>query len=107
VSGTDCCPFCRLPQERIVLQNDLALVIRDGYPVSPGHTLIIPKRHVGSFFDVTEQERASLLSLLDQAKADLETEFSPAGYNIGINLFSSVGAIEIAANSCLTGVCGK
>ncbi len=85
------CPFCRLTQERIVLQNDLALVIRDGFPVSPGHTLIIPKRHVGSFFDVTEQERASLLSLLDQAKANLETEFSPAGYNIGINDGAAAG----------------
>jgi diadenosine tetraphosphate (Ap4A) HIT family hydrolase len=91
VSDPANCPFCRLPQERIVLQNDLALVIRDGFPVSPGHTLIIPKRHVGSFFDVTEQERASLLSLLDQAKANLETEFSPAGYNIGINDGAAAG----------------
>ena len=40
------CPFCALPPERIIDSNDLALVIRDGYPVSPGHTLVIPKRHV-------------------------------------------------------------
>lgn len=50
MSGLEGCPFCTLRQERIVLQNDLALVIRDGFPISPGHTLIIPKRHVGSFF---------------------------------------------------------
>lgn len=79
------CPFCTLPKERIVLQNDLAIVIRDGFPISPGHTLIIPKRHVGSFFEVTAEERDSLLHLLDEAKALLDAEFHPAGYNIGIN----------------------
>ena len=85
MSGTDRCPFCTLPQERIILQSDLALVIRDGFPISPGHTLIIPKRHVGSFFEVTAEERDSLLRLLDEAKAALDAEFHPAGYNIGIN----------------------
>ena len=85
MSGTDCCPFCTLPQERIIRQNDLALVIRDGFPISPGHTLIIPKRHVGSFFEVTAEERDSLLHLLDEAKAALDAEIHPAGYNIGIN----------------------
>lgn len=79
------CPFCTLPQERIILQNGQGLVIRDGYPVSPGHTLIIPKRHVGSFFDVSEEERTSLLRLLDEAKSALDAELHPAGYNIGIN----------------------
>ncbi len=55
------CPFCTLDQRRILIENELGRVIRDGFPVSLGHTLIIQKRHVGSFFDVTEQERASLL----------------------------------------------
>jgi diadenosine tetraphosphate (Ap4A) HIT family hydrolase len=85
------CPFCCLPQERIVLQNDLALVIRDGYPVSPGHTLIIPKRHIGSFFEATAAERESLLHLLDEAKATLDAEFHPAGHNIGINDGAAAG----------------
>lgn len=65
--------------------DDHALVIRDGFPVSPGHTLVIPRRHLASFFDATPAERASLLRLLDVAKARLDREFSPAGYNIGIN----------------------
>ena len=79
------CPFCTLPQSRIVGENAHAIWIRDGFPVSPGHSLIIPKRHVASFFTVTEQERASLLELLDQAQAVVEREFHPDGYNIGIN----------------------
>jgi diadenosine tetraphosphate (Ap4A) HIT family hydrolase len=79
------CPFCTLPSERIVLANDLAMAIRDGFPVSPGHTLIIPRRHVGSFFDLAADERAAMLEALDRAKANVEKEYAPAGYNIGIN----------------------
>lgn len=79
------CPFCQMPPERVLLANDLAYVIRDGYPVSPGHTLVIPRRHVGSFFEISEAERAAMLALLDQAKAELDATQSPAGYNIGIN----------------------
>ena len=79
------CPFCTLPDERVIDQNDHGLVIRDGFPISTGHTLIIPKRHTGSFFDLTEAERSDLLLLLDKAKLDIENEFKPDGYNIGIN----------------------
>ncbi|MDQ0027885.1 diadenosine tetraphosphate (Ap4A) HIT family hydrolase [Variovorax paradoxus] len=63
------CPFCGLPAERVLGQNAHALWIRDGYPVSPGHSLVIPKRHIGSFFETIPQERAALLELLDQAQA--------------------------------------
>ena len=79
------CPFCTLPGERVVLRNEWAMVVRDAFPVSPGHTLVIPIRHVGSFFDTTATERQALLKFLDDAKQQLDAEFSPAGYNIGIN----------------------
>ncbi|SCK54677.1 Diadenosine tetraphosphate (Ap4A) hydrolase [Variovorax sp. HW608] len=79
------CPFCTLPSARVLGQNALAVWIRDGFPVSPGHSLVIPKRHVGSFFEITQEERAALLELLDQAKAAAQTEFRPDGFNIGIN----------------------
>jgi len=79
------CPFCALPPERIIDSNDLALVIRDGYPVSPGHTLVIPKRHIGSWFEITHEEQSAMLNLLERTKVGLEEEFKPDGYNIGIN----------------------
>jgi diadenosine tetraphosphate (Ap4A) HIT family hydrolase len=85
------CPFCTLPESRIIAANPHALVIRDGFPISPGHTLIIPRRHVGSFFDVTAEERDSLLQLLDNARHELNQEFKPDGYNIGINDGPSAG----------------
>lgn len=65
--------------------------IRDAFPVSPGHSLVIPKRHVGSFFDVSDAERDALLGLLEVAKAAAGREFEPAGYNIGINDGSAAG----------------
>jgi len=81
------CSFCTLPSERLLFRNDAAVVVRDAYPVTPGHTLVIPLRHVASFFDATPSEREALLALplLDQAKHQLQAAFGPAGYNIGIN----------------------
>ena len=79
------CPFCTLPKKRIQVASDLGLIVRDAFPISPGHTLIIPKRHVGSFFDLSSDEREDLMSLLGTAKANVEAEFKPDGYNIGIN----------------------
>lgn len=85
------CPFCTLPAARVVEENEFAFVILDGYPVSPGHTLIIPKRHIGSFFGVTAAERAALLALLDKAKELVAKHHAPAGYNIGINDGAAAG----------------
>lgn len=66
------CLFCTLPRERIVQKNEHALWIYDGFPVSPGHSLIIPKRHVASFFEVSTEERMAMLALLDLAKAAVD-----------------------------------
>jgi len=85
------CPFCALPRDRIIFENELALGFRDGFPVSPGHTLIIPKRHIASFFEVTDAERTDLMSLLAAARVDLDRQFHPAGYNIGINDGAAAG----------------
>ena len=85
------CPFCSLPAERFVLESDGAVVLRDAFPVSPGHTLVIPRRHVASFFEVTDAERADLMSLLATARDGLERELRPAGYNVGINDGAAAG----------------
>jgi len=85
------CPFCTLPASRIMDSNSVGVVIRDAYPVSPGHTLVIPRRHVGSFFEITEAERTGLMDLLFKSQVLLQSEFAPAGYNIGINDGASAG----------------
>ena len=88
---TSPCPFCSPPRDRILHERETAFAIRDGFPVSPGHTLVIPRRHVASFFDVTGAERADLMSLLAAARDDLDRQFRPAGYNIGINDGAAAG----------------
>ena len=79
------CFFCKLEPPRIVDSNDLCIVVRDGFPVSPGHTLVIPKRHIGSFFDLSAEERQALMELVDSAKQVLDAKYQPDAYNIGIN----------------------
>lgn len=79
------CLFCSIPRDQVLLEQPLAVAARDTYPVSKGHTLIIPRRHVASFFETTEEERLAMLNLLDEMKAMLDREHKPDGYNIGIN----------------------
>jgi diadenosine tetraphosphate (Ap4A) HIT family hydrolase len=79
------CPFCNLEAGRVIASNSLAFVIRDGYPVSPGHTLAIPNRHVGSFFDLSTPEQQALFDLVREQKRLLDSEFCPDAFNIGIN----------------------
>ena len=79
------CEFCNFPESWIVDGDDFGVVVRDRYPVSPGHTLVIPRRHVESFFSVTEHELASIARLLNRAQSALRLQYAPAAYNIGIN----------------------
>lgn len=79
------CPFCSLPASRIVDETVHCVAIRDTFPVSEGHTLVISKRHVGSLFDLSESEVQDLFRLLARAKQALDAAFRPAGFNVGIN----------------------
>jgi diadenosine tetraphosphate (Ap4A) HIT family hydrolase len=85
------CVFCGLPPGRIRAENSYAVLIADGYPVSPGHSLVIPKRHTASFFETTEDERRALLDLLDTARDLALAEHAPSGFNIGINDGAAAG----------------
>ena len=89
------CPFCEISQgldcDRIVQQNDSAFAIRDAFPVSPGHTLVIPKRHESSFFKLTDSEQRDVLALVNVQHALLQAEFGFADCNIGINDGPSAG----------------
>ena len=60
------------------MANKLAMAIRDGFTVSPGHTLIMPKRHVSTLFNSTTEEQLSMFELMDKAKIALDAEMHPA-----------------------------
>ena len=80
------CVFCQIEKSReIIASSELSLAFYDGFPVSPGHVLIIPRRHVASFFDLTKEEKVDLLRLADQVKSIIEKRYHPDGYNSGVN----------------------
>lgn len=79
------CPFCTLADEQKIETTEHCFAFRDRYPVSPGHTLIVPRRHVSSFFELTSDERRDLLELMVLCKDQLDLEFNPDGFNIGLN----------------------
>lgn len=85
------CPFCTLDPSRIILSNGHAIAICDGFPISKGHTLIIPKRHIASLFEATAVEQTALLELLTKTRQQLQDELRPDGFNIGINDGTAAG----------------
>ena len=83
------CVFCNIRAP--IAENELAFAIFDRYPVNPGHVLILPKRHVDSFFLVTPEERAAMLMLLEEMKREADAKLAPDGYNIGVNVGEAAG----------------
>jgi diadenosine tetraphosphate (Ap4A) HIT family hydrolase len=77
--------------ELVVLENELAYVRRDSYPVSPGHLLVITFRHVADYFDTTEKERIAIMELVHEARDYLVKAHSPGGFNVGVNCGSTAG----------------
>jgi len=70
----------------VLLENDLAYVRFDNNGLSRGHVLVIPRRHVASFFDMTAAEQSAVLGLLNEAQRLVQRDHSPDGYNIGVNI---------------------
>ena len=84
--GTDpTCPCCTLPPSRIWLEGEHALAFEDGYPISPGHTLVIPKAHVPSLFDLPADKQAAVWAMVAKVRLALTDEHSPDAFNIGLN----------------------
>ena len=84
--------FCSIPKDRIILENEFIYAIKDNYPVTPLHSLIIPKRHVVDYFSLTKDELHSCDVLLKEVKNSIQTEDeSVEGFNIGINSGEAAG----------------
>ena len=86
------CIFCELGAGRKITDNELCLAIRDGYPVTDHHTLVIPKRHVADYFDLHQPERNAIDHMLqEQRTAILASDSTVTGFNVGINAGKSAG----------------
>jgi diadenosine tetraphosphate (Ap4A) HIT family hydrolase len=84
IPNGDDCELCRLDQ--VLFEEAEAYVRYDNNSLSRGHVLVVPRRHVASFFDMTGTEKMRVIELLDRAKQHIEAEFRPDGYNIGVNV---------------------
>ena len=84
------CLFCTDPRG-VSLGNELAYSARDTYAVSPGHTVVIPRRHVASFFELTPEEINACMALINEERKLLDEEVKPDGYNIGVNIGPAAG----------------
>src|SRR5690606_17165348 len=86
------CPFRTLPAERIVAGNELALAFKDGFPVTDGHILIVPRRHVSDYLGLWQPELNAINDLQQQIVGQLRAQDSSiSGFNIGTNAGASAG----------------
>ena len=86
------CPFCTIGEHvEVLCKTDIAMAILDSFPISPGHTLVIPKRHVPDYFELTAEEQNELWQLVKRCKMILQDRFHPDGFNIGINVGEMAG----------------
>ena len=86
------CIFCELGAGRIIAENELCIAIRDAFPVTEHHTLVIPKRHVADYFDLYQPERNAIETMLhEQRQVILEQDNKVTGFNVGINAGASAG----------------
>jgi len=91
MNKTEKCPFCHITAEQIIIENDLAVSFHDKYPVNPGHILVIPRRHVENFFNLSHNEILGLVSLMQELKQYCDDEYNPDAYNIGVNIGEKAG----------------
>jgi diadenosine tetraphosphate (Ap4A) HIT family hydrolase len=85
------CPFCNLPQERVLLETETTLALFDAYPITEGHALVIPKLHVASIFELPPGELAALWAQVETVRKLLAERFSPDAFNIGVNDGAAAG----------------
>lgn len=86
------CLFCTIPTERVLAANKLAYAILDGFPVTPLHALVIPRRHAPSYFELTPEELLACNDLLLRLRRDFtERDAAIAGFNIGVNAGEAAG----------------
>jgi diadenosine tetraphosphate (Ap4A) HIT family hydrolase len=78
------CIFCA-PEREILAESALALAVFDSYPVSPGHALVVPRRHVATIFDMADDEYEECFRLVRTLKKVLLARFVPDGFNVGAN----------------------
>lgn len=79
------CAFCEPAQSRILWSSPKVAALWDAFPVSPGHALIVPRRHAASWTALTADEKSAILTAIDAVRALIDDRHRPDGYNVGFN----------------------
>ena len=90
-SASEGCPFCDPAPERVFHDGRLVRGLWDGFPVSPGHALLVTRRHVATWFEASSDERIELAEAIERARQAILTRHRPDGFNVGMNLGAAAG----------------
>jgi diadenosine tetraphosphate (Ap4A) HIT family hydrolase len=101
------CPFCNVAPGRIWIETEHAIALADPQPISDGHTIVFPRKHVSTVYELTISEQESLWALVSEVRRRLLTGLTPDGFSIGFNDTLQNGAIgEHAAVLIVPRRCG-
>ena len=92
------CSFCDLQEDRVWFENSTGVVLWDGFPVSQGHTLVVPKQHVASLFDLPLETQMEIWKLVTETRFRLQEKYTPDGFNIGVNDGEAAGQTVMHAH---------
>ena len=80
------CPFCTIELSRKVAESEYSIAFYDKFPVNNGHILVVPKRHTPDYFNLNKSEKKDIWQLVEKVNIQLQDEYNPDGFNIGINV---------------------
>lgn len=95
---SDKCPFCEPDADRVWLENKIGIAVWDAFPVTEGHTLVVPRQHVASIYMLPAEDQAALWHLVAQARQRLNDDLHPDGFNIGLNDGEAAGQTILHAH---------
>jgi diadenosine tetraphosphate (Ap4A) HIT family hydrolase len=84
-AGTAECPFCKAQDGGVLASNEHAIAFFDHFPVAEGHTLVVPRAHAASLFDLPPEVSAATWRLVGEVRTLLAERFRPQGFNVGLN----------------------
>ena len=91
VNSQGCVLCSRARSGDLIAENGLAVAFPDGFPLNPGHSLVVPRRHVADLFELSAAEQQAVWSLVPEVRSAIARVHQPAGYNVGVNVGPAAG----------------
>ncbi len=94
----DNCPFCEPQPDRVWLRTETGIVLWDAFPITRGHSLVVPRQHVASIYELSAEEQAALWALVAKARGRLNDDMHPDGFNVSLNDGEAAGQTILHAH---------